>query len=180
MMSNAFERSHRVTSDIFLLSIFLCSVFVTFLDAISVDNFGRYPCWLHERRDSKKDVSCWDTIFSFIFDSSGKSEIGRQLLVQLWPLLLSVGMAVACFYTDGNKPVTIEVLMMVDRYVMMTGRPACMQRSFISSQPVELVLFRCLMVRMTVFISTGSGINAFSRAKVCCSSTLFMRIGISE
>lgn len=71
-------------------------------------------------------MSCWDKKISIIIESSGKGEIGRKLLASLWSPLLIIGMKVARFHAQVNLPVTIEVLMMVVMYVMMTGRESCM------------------------------------------------------
>ncbi len=46
-------------------------------------------------------------------------------------------------------------------YETVTGRESCMCRTVMPSEPAELVFFKCLIVRITVFISTGWGLKKF-------------------
>lgn len=75
-LSNAFDKSHKVSREIFLSMLSKIS-FTILVNAVTVDNPGLEPCCvlMNKFLDSRKLTNCSGIIFSRIFDKLDNEEM---------------------------------------------------------------------------------------------------------
>ena len=82
-------------------------------------------------------LNCSSTIFSMIFDATGKSDSGRLFDACSWSPFLRIRMSSASFHALGKVLVT-EQLMISVRGPRTTGRQSLIMRGLTLSGPGDL------------------------------------------